>query len=107
MINKVLAIIVYISGLFDSKSIVKEVVWRKTQIGGGAFRGDYTYVYIYIYIYTCMYVYIYIYIHIYVYSYVYIYVCIYIYIYIYTYICTIQTYPHTKQGNRRQTCATR
>ena len=31
MINQVLAIILYMSGLFDSKSIVKEVVWRKTQ----------------------------------------------------------------------------
>ena len=29
IINKVVAIILYISGLFDSKSIVKEVVWRK------------------------------------------------------------------------------
>ena len=37
MINKVLAIILYISGLFDSKSIVKEVVWRKQQNKGGAF----------------------------------------------------------------------
>ena len=35
MINKVLAIILYISGLFDSKSIVKEVVWRKTTNKGG------------------------------------------------------------------------
>ena len=35
MINKVLAIIVYMSGLFDSKSIVKEVVWRKTTNKGG------------------------------------------------------------------------
>ena len=31
MINKVLATILYISGLFDSKSIVKEVVWRKNK----------------------------------------------------------------------------
>ena len=30
MVNKVLAIILYTFGLFDSKSIVKEVVWRKT-----------------------------------------------------------------------------
>ena len=34
MINKVLAIILYMSGLFDSKSIVKEVVWRKNRIRG-------------------------------------------------------------------------
>ena len=37
MINKVLAIILYTSGLFDSKSIVKEVVWRNNKIRGGAF----------------------------------------------------------------------
>ena len=37
MMNKVLAIILYMSGLFDSKSIVKEVVWRKTTNKGGAF----------------------------------------------------------------------
>ena len=37
MINKVLATISYISGLFDCKSIVKEVVWRKTKIRGGAY----------------------------------------------------------------------
>ena len=35
MINKVLAIILYMSGLFDSKSIVQEVVWRKTTNKGG------------------------------------------------------------------------
>ena len=62
MINKVLAIIVYVSGLFDSKSIVKEVVWRKTKNkGGGAFidprRGLYIYIYIYIYIALCIYTY--------------------------------------------------
>ena len=34
-INKVLAIIVYISGLFDSKWIVKKVVWRKQTNKGG------------------------------------------------------------------------
>ena len=37
MINKVLAIILYISDLVDSKSIVKRVVRRKnTNKGGGA-----------------------------------------------------------------------
>ena len=54
MINKVLAIIVYMSGLFDSKLIVKKVVWRKnTNKGGGLLiqGGGYTYIYIYIYIY--------------------------------------------------------
>ena len=35
MINKVLAIIVYVSGLFDSKLIVKKVVWRKNKNKGG------------------------------------------------------------------------
>ena len=35
MINKVLARIVYMSGLFDSKLIVKKVVWRKNKIRGG------------------------------------------------------------------------
>ena len=35
IINKVLAIILYMSGLFDSKSIVKEVVWRKNKNKGG------------------------------------------------------------------------
>ena len=60
MINKVLAIIVYISDLFDSKSIVKEVVWRKTTIRGGAFINPrwrlyiYIYIYIYIYNYVCI-----------------------------------------------------
>ena len=53
MINKVLAIILYMSGLFDSKSIVKEVVWRKTTNKGGVFInprwGLYIYIYIYIY----------------------------------------------------------
>ena len=47
MINKVLAIFLDISGLFDSKSIVKEVVWRKTtNKGGGRLLiqgGDYIY----------------------------------------------------------------
>ena len=52
MINKVLAIIVYISGLFDSKSIVKEVVWRKqTNKGGGVYSSKEGIIYIYIYIY--------------------------------------------------------
>ena len=38
MINKVLAIILYISGLFDSTSIVKDVVWRKnTNKEGGVY----------------------------------------------------------------------
>ena len=31
MINKVLAIILYMSGLFDSKLIVKKVAWRKNK----------------------------------------------------------------------------
>ena len=70
MINKVLAIILYISGLFDSKSIVKEVVLRKKQNKGGGRLliqgGDYIYIYIYIY------VYIYIYIHIYIHTYIHI-----------------------------------
>ena len=55
MINKVLATILYMSGLFDSKSIVKEVVWRKNKIRGGRLLiqgGDYIYIYIYIYTYT-------------------------------------------------------
>ena len=55
MIDKVLAILLYISGLFDSKRIVKKVVWRKTQIRGGCLLiqgGDYMYVCVYIYIYT-------------------------------------------------------
>ena len=34
-INKVLDIIYYISGLFDSKSIVKKVVFRGTKHKGG------------------------------------------------------------------------
>ena len=36
-INKVLARISYMSGLFDSKLLVKQVVWRKTNIRGVAF----------------------------------------------------------------------
>ena len=60
MINKVLATILYISGLFDSKSIVKEVVWRKqTNKGGGRLLiqgGDYIYIYIYAYIYIYIYI---------------------------------------------------
>ena len=54
MINKVLAIILYMSVLFDSKPIVKEVVWRKTTNKGGCLLiqgGDFMYMYIYIYIY--------------------------------------------------------
>ena len=45
MISKVLAISLYMSGLFDSKLILKKVVWRKKQSkGGGAFIcGDYMY----------------------------------------------------------------
>ena len=36
------AIILYISGLFDSKSIVKEVVWRRTtNKGGGVYQSVY------------------------------------------------------------------
>ena len=84
MINKVLAIMLYISGRFDSKSIVKEVVWRKNNIRGGPLLiqgGDnkiYIYIYIYIYyvytVYMCIYIYIerereryiYIYIHTYI-----------------------------------------
>ena len=73
MINKVLAIILYISGLFDSKPIVKEVVWRKnTNKGGGHLLiqgGDYIYIYIMclflsICISLCIYIYIYIHTHI-------------------------------------------
>ena len=62
MINKVLAIILYISGLVDSKLIVKKVVWRKnTNKGGGRLLiqgGDYIYIYMYIhiYIYLCIYI---------------------------------------------------
>ena len=59
MINKVLAIILYISGLVDSKVIVKEIVWRKTtNKGRGRLLiqgGDYIYIYIYIYIYLFLY----------------------------------------------------
>ena len=79
MINQVLAIILYISGLFDCKSIVKEVVWRKTtNKGGEAYLiqgGDYIYIYIYmyIYIYICVYIYIYI------------YTCVYVYLSLYVY----------------------
>ena len=52
MINKVLAIILYMSGLFDSKIIVKKVVWRKnTNKGGEAFINPRWGLYIYIYIY--------------------------------------------------------
>ena len=54
MINKVLAIILYMSDLFDSNSIVKEVVWRKKQNkGGGRLSiqgGDFIYIYIYTYV---------------------------------------------------------
>ena len=70
MLNKVLAIILYMSGLFDSKLVVKKVVWRKNKHKGGGRLliqgGDYTYIYIYIYIYIhiCVYIYIYIYIYI-------------------------------------------
>ena len=45
MIKQVLAICLYMSGLFDSKLIVKKVVWRKNKIGGGRLSiqgGDYT-----------------------------------------------------------------
>ena len=62
MINKVLAIFLYISGFVDSKSIVKQVVWRKkTNKGGEAFinpRWGY-YIYIYTHTYVCIYIYIY------------------------------------------------
>ena len=105
MINKVLATILYISGLFDSKSIVKEVVWRKNIIRGGRLLiqgGDYIYIYIYVYTYHIMHYYntyihkyinkqiniiIYIYIYIYIYVYMYVYIYIYIHIHIYVYVC--------------------
>ena len=60
MVNKVLAIILYISGPFDSKSIVKEVVWRKKQNKGGGFINPRWRLYIYIYIYICTYIHTYI-----------------------------------------------
>ena len=51
MINKVLAKTLYMYGLFDSKSIVKEIVRRKKQNkGGGTFINPRWRLYIYIYI---------------------------------------------------------
>ena len=81
MMNKVLAIILYISGLFDSKWIVKQVVWRKNKIRGGAFiNSKVGIIYIYIYIYTYIHIYIYIYMHIHIYTYIDIYDDIYMYV---------------------------
>ena len=67
-INKVLAIIQYISGLFDSQLIVKQVVFRGKQHKGGFINPRWRlYIYIYIYVYVYMYTYIYIYIYMYMY----------------------------------------
>ena len=57
MINKVLAIIVYISDICDSKLIVKKVVWRKNKIGGGVYESKVAITYMYIYIYIYIYIY--------------------------------------------------
>ena len=117
MINKVLAIFLYVSGLVDSKSIVKEVVWRKNKnkggafinprwrlvtqfprpLGGTAFSGASSWCPPAAFrLHTYMYVYIYIYIYIERErdSYVYIYICIYIYREreLYTYICVYVIY---------------
>ena len=55
-INKVLARIKYISGLFDSKSIVKKVVFRENKNkGGGPFTNPRWGIYIHIYIYRYRY----------------------------------------------------
>ena len=71
MINKVLAIIVYMSCLCDSKLIVQNVVWRgKQNKGRGAFINPRWGLYIYICIHVCMYVCMYVYIYIYIYMYV-------------------------------------
>ena len=62
-INKVLAKLWYISGLFDSKWIVTNIVFRKNENQGGTRLlirgGDYIYIYIYnIHVYTYIYIYI-------------------------------------------------
>ena len=83
MINKVLAIILYMSGLFDSKLIVKKGRSEEKQNKGGGHLsiqdGDYIYIYIYIYVYMYIYICMYVY---------YIYTCIYLSLSIYIYICT-------------------
>ena len=89
MINKVLAIILYISGIVDSKSIVKEVVWRKQQNKGGRLLiqgGDYIYIYIYTYIYIYIYIYMHACIHTYIHACIHACINLSIYIYIHTYV---------------------
>ena len=118
MINKVLARCLYVSGLFDSKLIVKHIVWRKKQNkGAGAFINPrwrltisititstsattatltltITHDYIYIYIYMDCYMYA-LNMYIYIYIYIVIHTCICkhinVYISLYKYMTIIQT----------------